>query len=247
MVDNMRRFVDKILYQVPVNYWNLATAFVIGGMLLGIGNTVLNQPVPEISPDQTTVEPMDAMLAEKKAMVTVPDTINKDNIFRKQRQSYVIPPSQMPTPQPVGKVEMPTTNFKLVGTIISDPVRIAILNVGQNKPKRKPLPRAHVSGALARLAEPRTAAKPAFTKTSEPQSYNEGDKIFDFMLERVYEDRIELVSLDSGESRVVYLEIENDRPPAPPSVVDTLALKKNAGKPIDLSRRKTTSKGANPK
>jgi len=251
MTDDLRRFIDKLFYLVPVKQWNAIAALVIGGLLLGIGNTVLNRPAPETPTEQASVEPGNAPLAVKKR-VTVPDAINKGNIFRKQRRNYVIPPPPPPKPQPVAKVEKPAVEFKLVGTIITDPARIAIINADQKAVKRKPPKRVHISGAAAKLAAKKKAAKPPPLKTTDPQSFHEGDTLFDYVLERVYEDRIELVSLDNGESRVVYMEIEEGAPPAPgpsapPSVSESRPLKKDKAKPIKVSGAETDTQSVKKK
>lgn len=246
MADDLRRFIDKLFYLVPVKYWNGAAALVIGGLVLGIGNTVLNRPAPQIPTEQAAVEPGKTSPVEKKARVTVPDAINKGNIFRKQRQNYVIPPPPPPKPAPVAEDKKPAVEFKLVGTIISDPARIAIINADQKAEKKKSPKRVHISGAAAKLAAKKEAAKKP-PKKSDPQSFHEGDTLFDYVLERVYEDRVELVNLDNGESRVIYMEIEEDSPPAtgssaPPSVSEILALKKDKAKPIKVSGAQTEKK-----
>ncbi|MFQ5431740.1 MAG: hypothetical protein ACE5EN_04440 [Nitrospinota bacterium] len=243
MTDDLRRFIDKLFYLVPVKQWNAIAAIVIGGLVLGIGNTVLNRSAPLVPPEQAAVEREDAPLAVKKR-VTVPDTISKGNIFRKQRQNYVIPPPPPPPPAPVAKVEKPSVEFKLVGTIISEPARIAIINADQKAVKRSPATRAHISGAAATMTAKKTA-KAARSKKSESQSFHEGDTLFDYVLERVHEERIELVSLDSGESRVVYLEIEKGGPSAPQSTSEIRALKKDKAKPIKVSGAKTDAKSVN--
>jgi hypothetical protein len=248
MAGDNRRFIDKLFYLVPVNQWNAIAAIVIGGLVLGIGNTVLNNPAPQIDPEPAAVEPGDTPLTAKKR-VTVPDAISKGNVFRKQRQNYVIPPPEPPPkPAPVAKVEKPVVDFKLVGTIISDPARIAILSADQQAVKRKPPKRAHISGAAAILAAKKRAAKPPPVKTSDPQSFHEGDTVFDYVLERVYDDRIELVNLDSGESRVVYLVVEDASPSVPPAqwaVSDESSLKKDKAKPIKVSGAKTGDENVN--
>jgi len=241
MADDLRRFIDKLFYLVPVKQWNAIAAIVIGGLLLGIGNTVFNRPAPKTPTESAAVVRADAPLAAKKR-VTVPDAINKGNIFRKQRQNYVIPPPPPPKPSPVARAEKPAVEFKLVGTIITDPARIAIINADRKNVKRKPPKRVHISGAAAILAAKKKAAKPPTPKKSDPQSFHEGDNIFDYVLERVYEDRIELVSLDSGESRVVYLEMEEGGPSAPPSTSEIRALKKDKAKPIKVSGAETKKK-----
>ena len=250
MADEFRRFIEKLFYLVPVKQWNAIAAIVIGGLLFGIGNTVLNSSAPEILLEQAAVEPKDTLLAAKKR-VTVPDAISKGNVFRKQRRNDIIPPPPVPKVSPVAKVEKPSVDFKLVGTIIGDPARIAILSADQKSVKRKPVRRVHLSGAAAILAAKKEAARlAAIPKTSDPQSFHEGDTVYDYVLERVYDDRIELVNLDSGESRVVYLEVEDDRPPAPPSrgaMSEKSSLKKGVEKPIKVSGTTTDDKSVNKK
>ena len=250
MTDELRRFIDKLFYLVPVKQWNAIAAIVIGGLLLGIGNTVLNSPAPEPILESSIAVRADAPLAAKKR-VTVPQTISKGNVFRKQRQNYVIPPPPPTKPAPVAKVEKPDVEFKLVGTIISDPARIAILSADQKAVKRKATKRVRISGAAAILAAKKEAARQAaIPKTTDPQSFHEGDRVFDYVLERVYDDRIELVDLDSGESRVVYLEIEDGSPDAPPprsAVSEISALKKDKAKPIKVSGAKTDAESVNKK
>ena len=247
MADDLRRFIDKLFYLVPVKYWNAIAATVIGGLLFGIGNTVLNRSAPETLTESSVADIGDAPLAAKKR-VTLPDTIDKGNIFRKQRQNYVIPPLP-PKAAPAAKVEQSSVDFKLVGTIITGPARIAILNADQKAGRKKGPRRARVSGAAAVFAP-----KPPPAQKSDPQSFHEGDNIFDFVLERVYEDRIELVNLESGESLVVYLEVEEAAPPAPPSVSEIIdpfkkgapeidPFKKGAAKPIKVSGAQTKPKG----
>lgn len=245
MTDELRRFIDKLFYLVPVKQWNAIAAVAIGGLVLGIGNTVLNDPAPEPLPESSVAASLDAPIVAKKR-VTIPDTISKGNVFRKQRRNYVIPPP--PKPAPVARVEKPDIEFKLVGTIIGDPARIAILSADQKTVKRKAVRRAHISGAPGVVAVKKRPAKPPSVVTSDPQSFYEGDTVFDYVLERVYEDRVELVNLDSGESRVVYLEIEDGSPPAPPAraaLPEGDTLKKGAGKPIKVSGTKTGVESVN--
>ncbi len=239
MVNDLRRLIDKVFYMVPVKYWNAAAAVAIGALLLGIGNTVLNPAVPDGTHGPAGFTKSPAPLLVEKGKISVPDTISRGNVFRKQRKNFVVPPPPAPKPAPVVTKEIIPVEFKLLGTIITAPARIAIMNATRKKPKKKEPPKIHLSGALAQAAREKKAAKPARPKSAEPQSFHEGDNVFDYILERVYQDRIELVSLEDGARSVVYMEIEGIKAPAPPPRKEKQPLKKEAAKPIKVSGAKT--------
>lgn len=233
MVSNLRRLIDKIFYMVPVRYLSAASAGVIGLLLLGIGNTLLNPATPDKSRVPAVREKPSALLLIDKAKVSVPDTINKGNVFRKQRENFIVPPA--PKPAPVVKKEVTPVEFKLLGTIVTDFRRIAILNADQKTAPRGKPNFAHLSGAQLELAKKRLAAQKAQKKNSEPQSFSEGANVFDYVLERVYQDRIEVVNLINGARTVVYIEENAGKKSAPPSLHEKERLKKEAAKPIRVS------------
>ena len=234
MVSNLGLLIDKIFYMVPVRYLNAASAGVIGLLGLGIGNTVLNPSASDVTSGPSgTAKPALPLLVEK-GKISVPDTISKGNLFRKQRENFIVPP-RSPKPAPVVKKEVAPVEFKLLGTIVTDFRRIAILNADQ-KTARKSRPNlAHLSGARLELAKKRLAAQKASRKKGDPQSFSEGEGVFDYVLERVYQDRVEVVNLDSGARTVVYIEEDAGKTPAPPSRHENERLKKEAAKPIKVS------------
>ena len=235
MVSNLRRLIDKIFYMVPVRYLSAASAGVIGLLLLGIGNTLLNPTTPDKSQVAEVREKPSALLLIDKAKVSVPDTIDKGNVFRKQRKNFIVPPRKGPKRAPVVTKEQAEVEFKLLGTIVTDYRRIAILNADQKTAARGKPRFAHLSGARLELAKKRWAAQKAQQKKGEPQSFSEGANVFDYVLERVYQDRIEVVNLINGTRTVVYIEEEAGDRPAPPSRHEKEALKKEAAKPIKVS------------
>lgn len=235
MVSNLRRLIDKIFYMVPVRYLSAASAGVIGLLLLGIGNTLLNPATPDKSRVPSVREKPSALLLIDKAKVSVPDTITKGNVFRKQRKNFIVPPPPVPKPAPVVIKEVTPVKFKLLGTIVTDFRRIAILNADQKTASKGKPSFAHLSGARLELAKKRWAAQKAKQKNSEPQSFSEGANVFDYVLERVYQDRIEVVNLINGARTVVYIEEDAGKKSAPPSRHEEARLKKEAAKPIKVS------------
>ena len=244
MVSNLGRLVDKIFYMVPVRYLSAASAGVVGLLLLGIANTVLNPSASDVALETTGITKPAVPLLVEKGKVTVPDTINKGNIFRKQRENFIVPPPPAPQPAPVVIKEVTPVEFKLLGTIVTDFRRIAILNADQKAASSGTPNLAHLSGARLELAKKRLAAQKAQQKKGEPQSFSEGANVFDYVLERVYQDRIEVVNLINGVRSVVYIEEDAGDRSAPPSRLEEEALKKEAAKPIKVSG--ATTKAADP-
>ena len=243
MVSNLRRLIDKIFYMVPVRYLSVASAGVIGLLLLGIGNTVLNPARPDKSQVPAVREKPSALLLIDKAKVSVPDTITKGNVFRKQRENFIVPPPQAPKPAQAAAKEIIPVEFKLLGTIVTDFRRIAILNADQKTAPRGKPNFAHLSGAQLELAKKRLAAQKANRKKGEPQSFSEGASVFDYVLERVYQDRVEVVNLINGARTVVYIEEDAGKKTAPPSRHEEARLKKKAAKPIKVSGAATPPEG----
>ncbi|GMT42712.1 MAG: hypothetical protein IEMM0002_1123 [bacterium] len=217
MFGNLKRLIGKIYYLVPAGYWNVAMGAVVAALLVGIGSSFfITSPSPhDESAEGDFLKGADReipAMAQRKTVRPSP-LIGQGNIFRKQRKDYE-PPPPPPKPKKVKKENTVLPDIKLRGIIITGGSRIAILDSVITTYRQK-VRKAEISGAKTQIR--RVNGKdvdmiPVKTEKLKSQSYYEGDRISEFILNRVLEDRIEILNMANNRITVVHMEEEIPEP-----------------------------------
>ena len=210
MLENLLKKTGKLLFLVPGKYWTGATAVTAAVMLLGIGNTIISKPA---MPKKTSLNMEDIDISSatllKKKNVEIPPTLLEENIFRNERTIYTPPPS---TAQQGGPVKENETfpDIKLKGTILAGEKRIAILDgVIKKYIKIEISERPGLSGAKyleAKAKGENFQLQPIDEEKLDGESFYEGAEVSNHIIERIFEDRIEVLNISTGKRTSVYLD-----------------------------------------
>ncbi len=189
---------------IPPKYYLGAAGAVIMLLSYGIAKTAVT-PVTIAKTTKTGVEkPADA-LVPPRTPAAVPPAIAEGNLFRKQRKDFSPPKTLAETG------DEPVPEIKLLGLIITDERRIAIVDAEVKKYfKREVAPDLVISGI--KQAQPAEDGRfyevvplPGKGEKLASQTFNEGDVIANYRLNRVNETSIEVSSLASGKRTEIYL------------------------------------------
>ncbi|MBI5178287.1 MAG: hypothetical protein HZA04_03405 [Nitrospinae bacterium] len=191
---------------IPVKYLLGAAGAAAALVGYGIVKTVITSPVPqvEVKAEAKAQKP----LLEAPQSVAVPPAIGAGNLFRKQRADHTPPPPLQPADP-----NEPVPDVKLVGIIISDTRRVAILDAEVKKYIRRVYEDQLVLSGVKQEPLMTPDGKvikiiPLKGDKLDSQTFNEGDIVSDYTLARINEDSIELASLASGKRTVIYLDTD---------------------------------------
>jgi len=209
MMSSLTRRIRKLFFLVPAKQWYYISGAGILSILAGIGNTLVSDPVTlnknALSLPRASYEKK--VVANKS--VPIPSNILGKNLFRAERKSYA-------SPKATAKKEGDTVpEVILKGTIISNDQRVAIID-GKIKKliKVKMGERPEISGAKYQELKARGLDYhfiPVGEESVEGESFYEGSRLSDYIIERVYEDRIELVNISSGKSTEIFLDTDEHK------------------------------------
>lgn len=201
MLQKISKQVLKAATLIPPKYYLGAAGVAAATLLYGIGHTLIT---PVVVPKTAAVEKKSPppLLVPRQTAAVSPD-IAAGNIFRKQRKNFA-PPAVAAAP-----VNEPVPDIKLLGLIISDRKRLAIVDAELKRYfKREIASDLVVSGVRqGTLGDDGHFFEvvPMKGEKLASQTFNEGDIIAEFRLERINEDSIEVTSLASGRRTLVYL------------------------------------------
>lgn len=196
--------IIKGLALIPPKYYLGAAGAVILLLSYGIAKTAVT-PVVIATPVKADTAKTAGALIAPKTPAAVPPAIAQGNIFRKQRKDFAPPDSLAKSG------DEPVPDLKLLGLIITDQRRLAIVDAELKKYfRREVAPDLVISGIKqAQPAEDgrfyEVAALPGKGEKLASQTFNEGDIIADYRLDRVNETSIEVSSLASGKRTVIHL------------------------------------------
>lgn len=197
--------IIKGLALIPPKYYLGAAGAVILLLSYGIAKTAVTPVVIATPMKAGTAKTAGALIAPKTPAV-VPPAIAEGNIFRKQRKDFSPPKNTL-----AESGDEPVPDLKLLGLIITDQRRLAIVDAELKKYfRREVAPDLVISGIKqAQPAEDgrfyEVAVLPGKGEKLASQTFNEGDIIADYRLDRVNETSIEVSSLASGKRTVIHL------------------------------------------
>jgi len=238
MVRDLNRLLNRAFRVIPTRYWYAGAGLVISGLTAATANTILNRPAvhTETAVHEASAPPAVAK-KQKRGTKKVPPVIGGGNIFRKERKNYA-PPPPPPAKSAEKKAEKPV-KFALLGTIITYYSKTAIIGRKDVKTVPKKKHPVNICGALTRQ-KPKPAPKKKEREKYIAHSVREGGRISDYVLDKVYEDRVEVVGVNSGVRQVVYLPVEIEEVSGEPTrVAKKETVKKQSGKPNNISGAKT--------
>lgn len=204
MQDVYKRLV-KGLALIPPKYYLGAAGAVILLLCYGIAKTVVTPVTVPAEIKAETAKPA-AALVPPQTPATIPPAIAEGNLFRKQRKDFSPPKNTL-----AETGDEPVPDIKLVGLIITDQRRLAIVDAEVKKYfKREVAPDLVISGLKqAQPAEDgrfyEVVALPGKGEKLASQTFNEGDIIASYRLDRVNDTFIEVSSLASGKRTSIYL------------------------------------------
>jgi hypothetical protein len=213
MLDDLLKKAIKGIYLIPAAYWNSLFGVSAALISLGIGYTVFQQP--DYSKDAVaTAKQIDIDPAEvsPKSSVPMPPSLVTQNIFRSQRTNFVPPPPPQPQPklEPVPDKKETLPEIKLRGTMIFGEKRVAIIDgIIKKYVKTERFETYGFSGAKYQEAKSKGLnylLTPAGEEKLEGQSFFEGSEISGHIIERVFDDSIEVIEIGSGKRTLVYLD-----------------------------------------
>ena len=206
MVQEAYRKLIKGLALIPPKYYLGAAGGVILLLSYGIGKTVVTPVTTAKAVKTDAVKPAGALLTAKEP-AAVPPAIAEGNIFRKQRKEFTPPLPKAAA----GPAEDLVPDLKLLGLIITDQKRLAIVDAEVKKYFKREVDYSLVLSGVkqAQLADDghfyEVMALPGKGDKLASQTFNEGDIIADYRLDRVNETSIEVSSLANGKRTVIYL------------------------------------------
>ncbi len=197
------RFV-RGLSLIPPKYYLGAAGAVILLLSFAIVKTAVT-PVAIVKTAKVEKPKSAEVLIPPRKPVTIPAAIATGNLFRKQRKDFS-PPKTL-----AESGDEPVPEIKLLGLIITDNRRMAIVDAEVKKYfKREVAPDLVISGK--KQAEPAEDGRfyevvplPGKSEKLASQTFNEGDIISNYRLDRVNEMSIEVSSLASGKRTEIYL------------------------------------------
>lgn len=209
MQEAYNRFI-KGLALIPPKYYLGAAGTVIMLLTYGIVKTAVT-PVVIPAAVKADAPRSAAALIPPKTPATIPPAIAGGNLFRKQRKDFSPPKNTL-----AESGDEPVPEIKLLGLIITDQRRMAIVDAEVKKYfKREVAPDLVISGILQ--AQPADDGRfyevvplPGKGEKLASQTFNEGDIIASYRLDRVNETSIEVSSLASGKRTEIYLMEADD-------------------------------------
>lgn len=212
MLENLFKKSGKLLFLVPGKYWTGATAVTAGLMLLGIGNTLISKPeMPKTASMNMDEIDSDLTGVFERNTDQIPPSLLEENIFRNERKSYT-PPSSPAQPGDAAKENDTFPDIKLKGTILAGDKRIAILDgVVRKYIKTEIYERPGLSGAKfleAKAKGENFELQPIGEEKLAGESFYEGAEVSSHVIERIFEDHIEVTNIKTGKRTSVYLDIE---------------------------------------
>ena len=195
----------KGLALIPPKYYLGAAGAVILLLSYGIAKTAVT-PVAVVTAVKAEAPKSATALVPLKAPAAIPPAIAGGNLFRKQRKDFSPPKNTL-----AESGDEPVPEIKLLGLIITDQRRLAIVDAEVRKYfKREVAPDLVISGI--KQAQPaddgrfyEVVALPGKGEKLASQTFNEGDVIASYRLDRVNETSIEVSSLASGKRTEIYL------------------------------------------
>ncbi len=226
MLEDLIKKIERVIGLVPYRYWNALAGAVIVLLAIGVGNTLMSPPeLPETAIAKKEEQNASLeLLIKKEKPKSVLASIRGGNLFRSQRKdSEKRPPpppaKPAPKPKPIPKPAKPVIEpeITLRGTIITETERIAIIDAKVEKFERKEIPsRLVISGAYqgkrikkwpdGKYYTVKSAGKESFKK----RTFREGESYSTLVMERIFEDRIEVKNLSTGKTVLIYLK--NEKP-----------------------------------
>lgn len=190
---------------IPPKYYLGAAGAVILLLSYGIAKTAVTPVAVAPAVKADAAKPANALIPPKTP-VAVPPVIAEGNLFRKQRKDFSPPKNTL-----AETGDEPIPEIKLLGLIITDQKRMAIVDAEIKKYfKREVAPDLVISGI--KQAQPADDGRfyevvPLAGKGEKlaSQTFNEGDIIANYRLNRVNETSIEVSSLASGKQTEIYL------------------------------------------
>jgi len=200
--------LGRALSLIPVKYYLSATGAVIVLLGYGIGKTITT---PIATPVAVTAESKPpSSLLNTPPQAAIPAAIGEGNIFRRQRTDYQLPPPPPPL-QPADPNE-PVPDIKLLGIIITDTKKLAILDAELKRYIRKEVPEALVLSGMKQvpLNDDGRYYETVAVKGDKlaSQTFYEGDIVSEYRLSRVDDSSIEVASLASGRKTTIYLDTD---------------------------------------
>lgn len=195
----------KGLALIPPKYYLGAAGAVILLLSYGISKTIVTPVVIATGIKAETAKPATTLISPHTP-ATVPAAIAEGNLFRKQRRDFSPPKNTL-----AETADEPVPEIKLLGLIITDQRRMAIVDAEVKKYfKREVAPDLVISGL--KQAQPAEDGRfyevvplPGKGEKLASQTFNEGDVIASYRLDRVNETSIEVSSLASGKRTSIYL------------------------------------------
>lgn len=204
MQEVYKRFI-KGLALIPPKYYLGAAGAAILLLSYGIAKTAVTPVVIATGMKTEAAKPATALIPPQTP-ATIPPAIAGGNLFRKQRTDFSPPKNTL-----AESGDEPVPEIKLLGLIITDQRRLAIVDAEVKKYfKREVAPDLVISGL--KQAQPaddgrfyEVVALPGKAEKLASQTFNEGDVIASYRLDRVNETSIEVSSLASGKRTAIYL------------------------------------------
>lgn len=212
MLDALLKKTIKGIYLIPTTYWN--SMFGVGAALIavGIGFTVFQKPDyfndAVAKAKYTNIDPAEIV---PKSSAPIPVSLITQNIFRTERTNFV-PPPPVAKQEPVPEKKETLPDIKLRGTMIFGQKRVAIIDgVIKKYVKTERGETYGFSGAAYQKAKAKGLnyqLVPAGEEKLEGQSFFEGSEISNHIIERVFDDSIEVIEIGTGKRLLIYLDPE---------------------------------------
>jgi len=215
MLDALLKKTIKGIYLIPATYWNSLFGVGVAVISLGIGSTILMKP--DYSKDAASTPnfvELDSREILPKSSVPVPASLVTQNVFRSQRSNFVPPPPK-PKAKPIPEKKETLPDIKLRGTMIFGEKRVAIIDgIIKRYVKTEKYENYGFSGAKYQEAKAKGLNYhliPAGEDVLKGQSFFEGSEISNHIIERVFDDSIEVIEIGSGKRTLVHLDPEEHK------------------------------------
>lgn len=209
-----RELLEKIIKGfslIPLKYHLGGAAGIIVLLIYSIWRT-FSAPTVVLAPVAGLDRKEARSFVEQRQPAAIPPAVWEENLFRRQRKNFAPPPPAPAPPAAAQKpVEEPVPDIKLLGLILTDSRRLAIVDAELKRYIRKEIPEQLVISGLKQagpVADDGRYYEIVAVKGDKlaSQTFNEGDVISDYRLEKVNDNSIEVVSLASGKRTVLFLE-----------------------------------------
>ncbi len=191
---------------IPAKYYLGAAGTAIVLLSYGIGKTVVTPVAVPKAVTSASRTPQSVLQIPQQS--AVPPSVMAGNVFRRQRAEHQVPPPPPPL-QPADPNE-PVPDVKLLGIIITDTKRMAILDAEVKRYIRKEIGEQLVLSGMkqAPISDDGRYYEVISVKGDKlaSQTFNEGDMVSDYRLSSVNEDFIEVASLASGKKTSIFLD-----------------------------------------